>query len=135
MTHSYRWVYVLVLAAATGCGGVSAKKKLELLDEALIQYSQALRWGRYEDVQQYHMNRHGERTPVDQAAMQPIRVTGISIQNKTVNEEVSEAIVTGQINFYHTNYGTLRQAPVNQTWWFEPESKRWFMDGEFPVFK
>ncbi|MGH8248524.1 MAG: hypothetical protein ACREUU_19065 [Gammaproteobacteria bacterium] len=135
MRHAARWVCILVLVAATGCGGAGAKRKLELLDEALIQYGQALRWGRYDDLQQYHMNRQGERTFIDQAAMQPIRVTGFSVQNKTVNDEVSEAIITGQVSFYHTDYGTLRQIPVNQTWWFEPESKRWLMDGEFPVFK
>ncbi|MBI2969433.1 MAG: hypothetical protein HYY36_01680 [Gammaproteobacteria bacterium] len=125
----------IILVAVAGCGGSGQKKRLELLDEAIDQYTQALRWGRYLDVQEYHMTRDGERRQIDPAAMQAIRVTGVSIQNRTVNEGISEATVTGQIEFYQTDVGTVRHAPMNQTWWYEPEAKRWLLDSAPPAFQ
>ena len=131
-----RLVLILVmLAAAAGCGGTGPKKKLELLDEAMLQYNQALRWGRYDDAQEYHVTRDGGHGQINPADMNVIRITGLDVQNKTVNDEVTEATVSGQINYYRTDQGKLRQQPLNQVWWYEEESKRWLLDSEPPVFK
>jgi len=67
--------------------------------------------------------------------METIRVTGFTITEKTLNEDVTEAVVKGELNYYRVDYGTLKKIDLNQTWWFEPDSKEWFLQSEFPQFK
>lgn len=128
------WVLMTVVVAS-GCGGAGTKKKLELLDEAILHYNQALRWGRYTDAQEYHVTRDGAHGRIDPALLGSIRITGMSVQSKDVNDEVTEATVTGEISYYRTEQGMLRQLPLNQSWWFELESRRWLIQSEPPVFK
>ena len=126
---------ILLLVVAAGCGGSGSKKKLELLDEAIIQYNQALRWGRYGDAQEYHVTRDGRLHNIDPATLETIRITGMSVQNKDVNPEVTEATITGQVSYYRTEHGTLRQAPLKQLWWYDEEGKRWLIESDPPAFK
>lgn len=128
---------ILMCAAATllaGCGAVD-KYRLEQLDQAVVRYAQALRWGRYEDAQEYHLTRDGERRKIDAEAMQHIRITGYQIQEKTMSSDLMEAEVTGAIDYFNDSRGTIQQLPMRQTWWFEPNAKRWFVTGELPDFR
>ena len=67
--------------------------------------------------------------------METIRVTGYHIKDKIINEDFTEASVSGELNYYHTEYGTLKKIPLSQKWWFEEESDRWFLESDFPTFE
>ncbi len=124
---------VTLLSACNTGGGT--KNKITSLDDAINQYVFALRWGRYKDAHEYHAEADGGKPALPLDKLQQIRVTGHEIYEKNVNEEITEAIVKGEINYYHTEYGTLRKLPLNQIWWYEPESKRWYLKGEMPKFR
>jgi hypothetical protein len=125
---------LVAMAVLAGCGAVN-KYRLEMLDQAIVRYAQALRWGRYEDAQEFHLTREGERRKIDKEALKHIRITGYIIQEKVMKEELLEADVSGVIDYFNDSRGTVRQVPLRQTWWFEPEAKRWFVTGELPEFK
>jgi hypothetical protein len=125
---------LVAMALLAGCGAVN-KHRLEMLDQAIVRYAQALRWGRYEDAQEFHLTREGERRKIDKEALKHIRITGYIIQEKVMKEELLEADVSGVIDYFNDSRGTVRQVPLRQTWWFEPEAKRWFVTGELPEFR
>jgi hypothetical protein len=120
---------VLLLAA---CNANS--KKLETLDEAIIHYAQALRWGRYQDAQAYHLDREGERRKIDEQALEHIRITRYAIKDRTLNDDVTEADVNVVLEYFNDREGTVRKTPFRQTWWYEPEAKRWYVEGDLPEF-
>lgn len=117
------------------CGGGDAKRRAESLDEAVNHYGQALRWGRYEDAETYHMARGGERTRFDLAVLENVRITEYIVRNRELNADLTEVEVDGEISYFNRDYAALRRVPFKHKWWYEPESKRWFLDGSLPEFK
>ena len=129
-------VVLLLILVLTGCGGDSGiRKQIENLDDAINDYAYALRWLRKNDAVAYHMNLDGSRPEIDTSAMDVIRVTGFTIKKKELSPDNTGATVSGELNYYHNEYGMLRTITYSQTWWFEPVSKRWYLDSEFPQFK
>lgn len=125
-------VFILLLAA---CGGSGSAKRLDTLDEAVNHYGQALRWGRYEDAEAFHMSREGQRAMFKAENLESIRITGYSVRERTLSEDLLEADVSGDYSYYSTSYGTLRHVSFQQKWWYDEEAKRWFVEGELPEFK
>ncbi|MFQ5661616.1 MAG: hypothetical protein ACE5GZ_14490 [Gammaproteobacteria bacterium] len=128
-------IFFIVAICLVSCSGMSTKKRLETFEESIKQYNIALRWALYTKVEDFHIKRNGERMRVDRDALKNIRITGYSVQEKTINEDLTEAVVEGEINYYNKEYGTLKKMAYTYKWWYEPESKRWFIESEFPEFK
>ena len=126
------FVLILVSMLQFGCGGTMQRQKLENLDYAIDDYAYALRWGRLNDAVAYHMDEEGDKPTIDTSIMDSIRVTSFRITEKTLNTEQTEATVKGEFRYYDERYGTLRSLDYEQRWWYEPDSKKWLMDGEFP---
>lgn len=124
---------VILLSGCNSDGGV--KRKIGSLDKAIEDYAAALRWGRYQDAHDYHAEKDGSKPALPLDRLEQIRVTAHNFYEKNVNEEVSEASVKGEIKYYHTDYGTVRKLPLEQVWWYDPEAKRWYLQGEMPKFR
>ena len=125
----------ITILSLTGCNSSGTRKKMETLEDSINQYAFALRWGRYEDAYNYHIDEQGNKAEMHLDRLEPIRVTGFHIIEKTVNAELTEAMVKGDLNYYHNEYGTLRKAPLEQTWWYREEDKKWYLKTPFPEFK
>lgn len=123
-----------LLVLLFGCNGAGTKTRLRSLDDAINAYAQALRWGRYDDAQQFHMTRDGERIVLDEHVMADIRVTGYSVRETVFDAEGTSAQVQAEFKYFITSRGTLQSRVVPQTWWYDEESKRWFMDSGLPDF-
>jgi hypothetical protein len=131
-----RKINILVLLfALTACGDSGVRKTVQDLDFAINDYAYALRWSRVDDAVAYHVNRDGDRPDIDLSAMQAIRVTGFTIREKNLNDDITGATVSGELDYYHNEYGTLRKVAYSQSWWYEPESKKWYLESDFPEFK
>lgn len=129
-----RFLPVMMLALLAGCAGTAAKSRLKSLDDAINAYAQALRWGRYDDAQQFHMTRDGERIVLDEHVMENIRVTGYAVRETAFDEEANTAEVQAEFKYFITTRGTLQTKVVPQTWWYDEESKRWLVDSGLPDF-
>ena len=126
---------LLVLAMLAGCNGAGVKSRVKSLDEAINAYAQALRWGRYDDAQVFHMSRDGKRIALDEHTMADIRVTGYSVRETVLDEEGTTADVQAEFKYFVTNRGALQTRVLPQTWWYDEESKRWLLDSGLPDFK
>jgi hypothetical protein len=130
----HRIVVVSMLVLLAGCTGTGTKMRLRSLDDAINAYAQALRWGRYDDAQQFHMTRDGGRIVLDEHVMADIRVTGYAVRETVFDEEGTTAQVQAEFKYFITSRGTLQSRVVPQTWWYDEESKRWFLDSGLPDF-
>lgn len=126
---------MMLVMVLTACGSPAVRTQVESLDRAIDEYAYALRWLRKNDAVAYHMNRDGTRPHIDTSVMDVIRVTGFTIEEKTLGPEMTTATVVGELNYYHNEYGMLRTIEYRQSWWYDGESKRWYLDSEFPRFK
>jgi len=125
---------LLLIVLLTGCQDRGVKKRLSSLDDAIHQYSQALRWGRFPDAQTYHLTRDDKRPPIDEQDFADVRITSYEIRETDFNDENTEAMVKGQYKYYLTSTGTVRTVPFEQDWWYKEEDKRWFVANGPPVF-
>ena len=136
MPFTYRLVVLLTcLAALAACRESGVRKQVQDLDYAINDYAYALRWSRTDDAVAYHVNRDGTRPDIDLGGMEGVRVTGFKITGKTLDPDLAGASVSGELNYYHSDYGTLRTLDFSQSWWFEPESGKWYVDSAFPRFE
>ncbi len=126
---------LLVLVMLVGCSSSSVKSRLKSLDDSIHAYAEALRWGRYEDAQVFHMGRDGNRIILDEHTMADIRVTGYSVRETVMDEEGTTAEVQAEFKYFISNRGALQTIVVPQTWWHDDESKRWLLDSGLPDFK
>ncbi len=126
---------MILLLMLVACADNAVRKKVEDLDHAIDNYAYALRWMRKKDAVAYHMQPDGTKPVIDTSMMDVVRVTGFTIKEKTLNDELTRATVTGELNYIHNEYATLKTINYNQTWWYEPETKKWYLDSEFPQFK
>ena len=126
---------LLVLALLAGCNGPgSVKSRLKSLDDSTRAYAEALRWGRYDDAQVFHVGRDGRHIVLDEHTMADIRVTGYSVRETVVDEEGTTAEVQAEFKYFVTNRGALQTRVLPQTWWHDDESKRWLLDSGLPDF-
>ncbi len=125
-------ILMLILAA---CADNAVRKKVEDLDYAIDNYAYALRWQRKNDAVAYHVRPDGSKPVIDTSMLDVVRITGFNITEKTVNPEITGADIAGEFDYIHNEFGTLRKIKFTQKWWYEPESKKWFLDSEFPQFK
>lgn len=126
---------ICLIVVLTGCTGVKTKSRVLSLDDSINHYVQDLRWSRLDEAAAYHVNRDGQKADIDLKAMAPIRITEYRIIDKTVNEDITEATVTGELEYYSNDYGTLKKIPLHQIWWFEEKSGKWYLESDFPKFK
>ena len=128
-------IVLYLVAVLSGCGGQGNKKRVSVLEESIENYTQALRWNMMDDAASYHVNRDGEKAMIDLEPVKSIRVTSYHITGKTINDDFTEASVNGELNYYSTDYGTLSELPLNQKWWYQESSGKWFLESDFPEFK
>src|ERR687896_599279 len=129
-----RWAALLGLVL-TGCASMESKERIESLDRSLITYGKALRWGEYEEAALYRLPRDGRPVKsVNRDDFKDIRVTSYQVFEQRFNRAQTEAGVTMSISYYHEDTGTARTITDQQTWWYEPNQKRLFLDGDLPKF-
>lgn len=126
---------LVVLVVAAGCNNINVRNNVSKLDTSLRHYGADLRWGRFNQAYQYHLGREGTRPTVDMAKMENFSVTDFKPIDPVVNETATEAEVPVEIDYYDEQYGTLKKIRYTQYWWFDPESKHWFTESDYPAFK
>lgn len=125
-------VAILFLSA---CNTSNVRLRVEDLDESIKQYNIAWRWAMYNRIEAYHRSTSGQPAQLEEAALENVRVTGYTVKEKNINPEYDEATVKGEIDYYHTNQGTLQKLSFDHRWWYDPELKAWFNSSPIPDFK
>lgn len=135
MMRIFYVLFLLLLLTAGGCNNLNVKNQVSKLDTSLRHYGADLRWGRFNQAYQYHINRDGQQPPLDLERMENFSVTNFKPVDPVVNEEGTEAEIPVQIDYYDEQYGTLKKIKYTQHWWFNVENSRWYTESDYPAFK
>ena len=126
---------VLILVLLSACVDVGIKQKMSMLDDEITDYSVSLRWSMLDTIESYHRKKSGETMPLDRSAVKDIRVTGVNMEEKSMNEDLTEAVVKGEVDYYRVDSGALKKLPFTQNWWYDDKDKHWFTDSDYIKFK
>lgn len=130
-------ILMVLLAVLTiaGCGSMQTSQRVNTLDETLNAYRILLRWGQYEDAMAYIRFRPGHEIDAeapDFEALKQVRLASYDIAEKVLLEDKNEANVRVMMTYYASDSNVLHSLRQMQTWWYDEDKKRWFLEGELP---
>jgi len=125
---------VVLLSISSGCARLEAEEKSIQLQDLTRAYRKAIRWSEFEVAKDYIRHRDGSVFHYDKAFFESIKVTSMEISKRDVSMENLLATVTAEISYYSIDQGSVRTIEDVQLWWYDEETERWYIDGEFPAF-
>lgn len=133
--RSRKHILVIICILLSACAGLNVRNQVDKLNHTLIDYGADLRWGRINKAYAYHVDREGKQPPFDMDRMENYSITDFRPVDPVINAEGNEATVPVEIDYYDERSGRLQKLKYIQHWWYREESKRWFVDSDFPDFK
>ena len=128
-------VIVTLALVLFACQDSNLRNRAKSLDTSISEYSVGLRWSMVDVIEHFHKPKEGRPELLDRDALEKVRVTSSSILEQTVNEEMTEAQVTGEISYYTTDTGTLKKKKYTQEWWYNEENESWFIGSDYLDFE
>jgi hypothetical protein len=102
------------------------------IDITLNDFRKAIRWGYFEEALRFVQVKDYSEPLRNSDYLKNIRITSYEYGNKSYSEDDTKLNVIALISYYDVNKGTVNDIAVDQVWWFDPEKKRWFLDGDLP---
>jgi len=127
--------FLIIAALTSGCAHLSSEKKYEKLEATQKLFWKSLRWKSYEGAVRVIRFRNPARKLASIDNLNRITLT---------NYEEGASISTGEEDVYTTDVifsyvqdetGRLLQVKHKETWWYDKETKNWFLDSDMPDFK
>ena len=128
-------IIFLISMTLCACEAMKSKEQVKRLDTVLKEYDKSLRWSEYRSAANFHVSREEIPLPVDIEHVKKFSVTGIKVLQKTINPEITEAIVLIEISYYNKEYGTVNSIRQEQHWWRVPDKNIWLIESDFPEFE
>ncbi len=134
-------VLLIFTFSMTGCGWNKQAWGLRS-DEFMktsIRYRSAVRWAEYDEAFSYVKLRDGEPSELDLDYLEKIEVTGYEIVKRTsvakteTSPEVAQVLV--EIDFLRDASPSVNKIKREETWWFDEEAEKWYLDGNLPNFE
>ncbi len=122
------------LVMLNGCAQIEQKEREIGLDKAVRLYVDSIRWGNFDTAAGFIRSREGTPPAFDTDHLGDVRVTAYSSRILNVDETTHEAQATAAFDYYNVNSGRIRSVSQTQLWWFDPATKRWYLDGTLPNF-
>lgn len=124
-----------IVVQVAGCAGMKSRDKITRLEKSLQDYGAMLRWARYYDAHDFVFSPDGSKPGLDASRFEGFRIAAVNYIRSDLNLEETEATVYAEIQYYNDQQATIRTLQETQSWWYEPDSRRWFLDGELPHLK
>ena len=102
-------------------------------EEEMSSYGSAIRWGLFEKAADFQPPE--KRTPVNMDFLKDIHVTSYSPTYRSEEDANSIIKQTVEIRYYREQTGVERTITDRQTWRFDKEKGRWFLESGLPTFK
>lgn len=125
---------VVLAAALAGCA--STNEKTTKLDQTVRAYVQAIRWGDFSTAAAMIRTREGKlpRTVDPRRLEDEIRVTHYEYGVGARDPNSEQAIMSAKFRYYYLDTGRVREVNQHAVWWFDPESRIWYLDDGLPDF-
>jgi hypothetical protein len=124
---------VLLLTLFAGCG--SMRSKSDLLDDTLLAYQRAVRWGKMQEAMSFLDPKALEENPVSKLTLQrfeQLQVIGYRVTGVPIADDKGFARQTVQIEFVNRHTQSPRTVIDQQVWQLEPETKKWQLTSGLP---
>jgi len=126
---------LLILFALTACAHVGEQKKLEHLDAKQKLFMKALRWKSYDMAASVVRFKNPARTLAKWDYLNKITVTSYELITSQSNLKEGTALAYVMFAYVQDETGRVYKLKHRQNWWFDDESKQWFLGSDMPVFK
>jgi hypothetical protein len=110
------------------------RKQLDAFSKRTRDYGKLLRWGQYSDAARMRRSPAGTLDAVDVEPLKEIRVTSYRITSSELSSGPGKGIVYASLDFYHERENRIRTIQDQQSWWYDQERERWYLDGDLPAF-
>ena len=125
---------VFLAVALNGCATIENQTRSTQLGHRAKLFVKAVRWGEFQVAADMLRRRDGERTSLDPKAYEGIRVTSETYALAASDPGATEASMSAEFEYTRGQSVSLKKLRYDALWWFEPESKQWFIDGSLPEF-
>jgi hypothetical protein len=130
---------LVVAFSSTGCWNKQAwgTRGDEFLKTS-IRYRSAVRWAEYDKAQTFIKIRNEEPQEPDLDYLEQIEVTDYEIVKRTsvakTESTPEEVQVVVEIDFLREASPSVNKMKRQETWWFDEEAEKWYLDGNLPDF-
>lgn len=130
-----QWLWLLIICILPACAHVKEQKSLEKLDAQQKIFMKAMRWKSYEMAASVIRFKNPARrlAPVNNLAK--ITVTSYDLIGSVPNFSEGTAVAYVLFGYIQDDTGRLYNIKHTQNWWFDEESKRWYLNSDMPDFK
>lgn len=129
-------LYALLATHIYGCKTLKLQNQADQLKNAITYYGAALRWNRHKQAFSFHLTQDGKTPTINSDYLKDFRFTHFKILSKKLlpisENNVPEALVSVEINYFHTARGTIEKQILKQNWWYNSEIRGWLIDADFP---
>lgn len=135
--NNVKWLsfFLIIVVLTSGCAHLSSEKKYEKLEATQKLYWKSLRWKSYEGAARVIRFRNPARQLASIENLNRITLTNYE-EGASVSTGEDDVYVTDVIFSYVQNEtGRLLQVKHRETWWYDEETKSWYLDSDMPDFK
>ena len=135
--HGWGTVLAGLMVLASGCAGASKvmpKERALALQQSAETYRKLIRWGDFSAASQYCRRRTGELAPFDPARYKSWKVSTYDVGDAQLGQDNAEARFVASMTFYSTDTGRAGALSDIQRWWYDKETKRWYLESPLPDF-
>jgi hypothetical protein len=125
----------LVLLLFCSCTTISEYKKMEDLDNTLKAYSLYIKWSEFESASLLRTPGQAPSQYVDIKTLKDFKVTSYDVTKQFMPEKAKRMERVVEIGYYKKNQMNVKMITVQETWEYDPSSKKWLLKTPLPSFQ
>lgn len=134
MKNKKNWL-LMAFIMLVGCAHLKDQKKYEHLEAKQKTFMKALRWKSYETAASMIRFKNPSRRLGDINYLDKVTVTSYELITSVPDIEKGEAIAYVIFEYTQNETGRFLTLKYTQNWWFDEESRQWFLASDMPDFK
>lgn len=127
---------LVLLACAPAADAQSKRKQARLLEQTQSAYSNAIRWGQFEEAWELVDPLYKEANPMTELAMERYQQVQVSGYADRTSQGGADGSVVRNVDLRVINRHTMAERALRyqETWRWDPEARRWWLAGGLPDF-
>ncbi|MEW4983409.1 MAG: hypothetical protein AB1Y26_09265 [Cycloclasticus sp.] len=130
-----KWFCMVSIMMLSACAHLSEQKKMEHLEAKQKLFMKALRWKSYETAASVIRFRNPARQLASIDGLNNITVTSYDLIGSVESKNDDSTVAQVLFGYIQNETGRVYQIKHTQVWWFDEESKQWYLGSDMPDFK